>query len=255
MQTTAHKHPVVLAIILTVIPVVFLSIAGVAIVITNADENKATVLQAIAVALSAFAGFILVKALKHKFEELGFCGPEKGSIKTALYFIPMIAVEVAQIIAQPITRIDGSRVIILLIFTLFVGLNEELYFRGLILRVLTQIGLKKAVIISSILFGVGHAASALAGFSPQYVVLQILFAFLFGFVATEFVLITKSILPMILWHFIHDFIGYIVGDVGSALDNKAMIVLAVQVVVLLATAVICWKRATMRAETNSTIQF
>ena len=243
MQTKQYKRPIILAIILTMNPIVFMSIAGAAIVITNTDENKSVVLQAIAVTLSIVTGFILVQVLKCKFHEIGFRSLKKDSIKSVLYFIPFIAIEAVSFIAEPITSVSRGRVVILLIFTLLVGLNEELYYRGMLMRVLSQLGVKKAIIISSVLFGLGHAASALGGYAPQYVVLQILFAFLFGFVSAEFLVITKSVWPLIIWHFIHDFIGYLIGDVGETISGISMISLAVQTVILLVTALLYWKKA------------
>ena len=245
MKSTTHKHPIIISIILALLPIVFLSIAGAAIVISNADDNKAIVIQAIAVAVSVIVGLILAKTpiCRYSFSEIGFRPLAKGSVRKVYFFIPMIAIELAQIVMQPVFQMSGFRFIILFVFTLLVGLNEELYYRGLLINVLKQLGAKKAIIIASVLFGIGHAASALSGFSPQYVVLQVLFAFLFGFVAAEFMVITKSILPLIIWHFIHDLIGFIGGDVGETIATSALIILAIQSAILLVTAFLYWKKA------------
>ncbi|GHV40850.1 hypothetical protein FACS189490_06700 [Clostridia bacterium] len=244
MQTKTRKHPVVLSIMLALIPVVFMSAAGTAIAITEAGDEKSMIFQGVAAGLSALAGLLLVKVLKHTYSEVGFSTLRKGSFRAVLFCIPFIAVEAAAIVATPINAMNGGRLVITLVFTLLVGVNEELFFRGLMLRALQQIGAKKAIIISSVIFGIGHAATALSGASPQYVVLQILFAFLFGFVAAEFTVITKSILPMIAWHFIHDFIGFIVGGVGDAVEGRDFIILIVQTAILLVTAVLYWRKST-----------
>lgn len=248
MQTKTRKHPVILSILLALIPVVFMSAAGTAIAITEAGDEKSLILQGVAAGLSALVGLLLVKVLKHPYSEVGFSPLRRGSFKSVLFCIPFIAVEVATIVSTPIGTMNGGRLAIIIVFTLLVGLNEELFFRGLMLRVLQQIGVKKAIIISSVIFGVGHASTALSGASPQYVVLQILFAFLFGFVAAEFAVITKSILPMIAWHFIHDLIGFIVDGVGDVVEGKDFIILIVQTVILLVTAVLYWRKSTAQAE-------
>lgn len=68
----------------------------------------------------------------------------------------------------------------LVLFTVAVGFNEELYFRGLSFSFLSRIGRKQAVIGSAVVFGVLHAANALSGTNPLEVLLQIAFAFLAG---------------------------------------------------------------------------
>ncbi|GHU72768.1 hypothetical protein AGMMS49992_09430 [Clostridia bacterium] len=248
MQTKTRKHPVILSILLALIPVVFMSAAGTAIAITEASDENSLIFQGIAAGLSALVGLLLVKALKHPYSEVGFSPLRRGSFKTVLFCIPFIAIEMASIVLMPTNILNGTRLAIIIVFTLLVGLNEELFFRGLMLRVLQQIGVKKAIIISSVIFGAGHAATALSGVSPQYVVLQIVFAFLFGFVAAEFAMITKSILPMIAWHFVHDLIGFIVGGVGEVVEGKDFIILIVQTIILLATAILYWRKSTAQAE-------
>ncbi|GHU08362.1 hypothetical protein FACS1894151_04150 [Spirochaetia bacterium] len=242
MQSKTYKHPVLLSILLALIPIVCMSAAGTAIAITEADGEKATIIQTIAVALSAIIGVFLVKAIKCTYSDVGFCTLKSGSARAALFYIPMIAVELVQIVTTPIGALNVQSVIIFFIFTLLVGLNEELYFRGLILRVLGQIGIPKAIIISSVIFGAGHAATALSGASLQYVILQIIFAFLFGFVAAEAVVITGSLLPLIAWHFIHDFWGYLAGGIGDTVDGTAMVVLVIQIVILIITAILYWRK-------------
>jgi membrane protease YdiL (CAAX protease family) len=225
------------------IPIICMTAAGAALAITSASEEKSLIIQAIAVAISSIAGLFIVKALNISYRDVGFCPLKSGSVRDALFLIPMVAVEAAQIALGPISVKDGRLFSVAVIFTLLVGLNEELYFRGLILQALRQIGTAKAIVISSAIFGVGHAATALSGASPQYVAAQIIFAFLFGFAAAEFKVITGSILPLIAWHFMHDLFGVIDGGIGDAVEGTAIIVLVAQIAILIAAAIIYWKKS------------
>jgi membrane protease YdiL (CAAX protease family) len=99
-------------------------------------------------------------------------------------------------------------------------------------------GTKNAIIGTSILFGVLHLANAFNGKDLFYVILQIIFAFLVGFVLAEIVSITKSLWVAIIWHASHDYISSITGDL---LNTKELIILAVQVAVLIIYAFILWK--------------
>lgn len=155
MQARTRKHFVILSILLALIPVIFMSAAGTAIAITEAGDEKALIFQAIATGLSAFVGFLLVKVLKQQYSEVGFSPPRRGSFSTVLFCIPFIAVEAVPIVTTPISALNGRWLAILIAFTLLVGLNEELFFRGLILRVLQQVGVRKAIIISTVIFSIG----------------------------------------------------------------------------------------------------
>ncbi|MCW07411.1 CPBP family intramembrane metalloprotease [Listeria monocytogenes] len=72
--------------------------------------------------------------------------------------------------------------VVLLFFTLFVGISEEVFFRGLILSKLKSENMNSAIMISSALFAVLHLTNLAGGVSIEYAILQLLFAFIFGIV-------------------------------------------------------------------------
>jgi membrane protease YdiL (CAAX protease family) len=96
-----------------------------------------------------------------------------------------------------------------LLFTISVGIAEELYFRGIILRLLGKsFGALPVVFISLLIFGAGHASGAFVESSTVMVLLTIINAFLFGWVAAETALITKNIIPLMVFHCLFDFFTY-----------------------------------------------
>ncbi|WP_207650765.1 CPBP family intramembrane glutamic endopeptidase [Sporobacter termitidis] len=96
-----------------------------------------------------------------------------------------------------------------LLFTLGVGIAEELYFRGIILRLLRRnFSALGAVFLSALIFGGGHASGAFVESNPVMVLLSILNAFLFGWVAAEIALMTKNIIPLMIFHCLFDFFTY-----------------------------------------------
>lgn len=101
-------------------------------------------------------------------------------------------------------------------------------------------GNKKAIIGTSILFGVLHLANAFNGKDTLYLILQLIFAFLVGFVLVIIVNITKSLWAVIIWHAAHDYIASITNDV---LNSTGLIVLAIQVGILLLYGLYLWKQA------------
>ena len=111
---------------------------------------------------------------------------------------------------------------------------------GLSLKAMQTQGRKKAIIWSAVVFGVLHLVNALSGKSTLYLVLQMFFAFLVGFVLAEIVSITKSLWFVIIWHAAHDFISSTTSD---ALDTKALIILGIQVGILLVYAILIWRKS------------
>jgi membrane protease YdiL (CAAX protease family) len=232
------KHPIILSILMALVPVALLTAAGVVIVVTSADDAEAVIIDSIAVLFSIAIGFISIKKLNFNLTQLGFRRVNAGGIRRAYGFIPIICAELIAIVAMPITLKSGTVIVLYIAFTCFVGINEELYFRGLIFSVLRRIGDKKAILISALIFACGHAATALSGANPAYVSAQIAFAFLFGVVTTEILLLSGSIIPIMVWHFLHDLICYIT---GNRFDSRALVILAAQIAILVVFALIYWR--------------
>lgn len=89
---------------------------------------------------------------------------------------------------------------------LFVGIAEELFFRGIIPVVLGRAFGESGVIFwSTVLFALAHAASALSGTSPLIILLTIVNAALFGWMAMEFRRLYGNIIPLMAIHFLFDF--------------------------------------------------
>lgn len=98
---------------------------------------------------------------------------------------------------------------------------------------------RTAIVGSAVIFGVLHLANLFGGASPLYAALQLAFAALFGLVAALVVSHTRSLWPVIAWHVAHDAITYVGGDDLNALTLS---VLAVECAVLVAYAVVLWRR-------------
>jgi membrane protease YdiL (CAAX protease family) len=90
-----------------------------------------------------------------------------------------------------------------------VGFVEEVMFRGLMLNALKVRGLWKAAIITALLFGLTHALNVLAGKSLVEDVAQIYYAVGIGFAFAALVLHTGILWPLVLAHWLIDFINFI----------------------------------------------
>ena len=237
------KHLVRNTVLATVTVLLFYFAQGAAVVMGQLEGMKAIATQAAIIwscALLAIA-FFLIK--DHSVKGLGFRKPENGMAVRFLYYIPLIIVALAAFSGG--IMFDNSELFIPnLIFTLGIGLTEELYFRGIICNMWKDTE-TKAIIISSVLFGLSHLLNVMGGAGLAETLLQMAFAFTYGVVMAFVILRTKSIWPCILLHAFHDFCGFITNEGDMKLS---IIVGTIQFVVLLAYCIYLMVR--LRRENN-----
>jgi membrane protease YdiL (CAAX protease family) len=97
----------------------------------------------------------------------------------------------------------------ILAITLMVGFVEEAVFRGLMLSALKAHGPWKAAIITALLFGLTHALNVLTGKSMVEDAAQIFYAVAIGFAYAALVLHKGILWPLVLAHFLIDFVNFI----------------------------------------------
>lgn len=91
--------------------------------------------------------------------------------------------------------------------SIFVGIMEELIFRGFLCRFIEEKSHEnRAIMISSLIFGVFHLVN-IGSYPYLYVLLQVLYAFAIGIVFATVFYKTKSILSCIIVHSIVDILG------------------------------------------------
>lgn len=221
------------ALLMLIFPVVSSVIIQIA-EITN--ETSALLIQAGAFGIATLLGLFLMKRRKNKIHER-----TERDISKVLWFTPLIMIEIIPLFLGFRSDLTITYVITLVIFTVFVGLSEEIFFRGLVLNTLKENGVKYGIIVSSVMFGILHLSNIAGGVSIEYAILQVLFAFLFGLVAAQLAVITKSLIPIIIWHFSHDFIAFITGD-AMILTTPALVILGIQCIILIVYCIYLWKR-------------
>jgi len=241
-MTFTQKHPYWAAILLALLCTIFTALGTVIPQITALEEVPTLWVMAVAVAVSAGIGLFIMAKSRFSVSEYGFNKRFRKTAGKVWFYIPLIIIELIPIIVSGFSKdIAPSLYIAVAFFTIAVGFNEEIYFRGLALKFLSEKGIKKAIVWSSIIFGFLHIANAFNGRNLQYIVLQISFAFVVGFVLAEIVSITESIWVVIIWHTAHDFIAMTM-TTQDTLDTTALVILAAQTIILLVYAVALWKK-------------
>lgn len=90
--------------------------------------------------------------------------------------------------------------------TLLVGFAEEMMFRGIFLHALLEkMNSRKAILYSALAFSLLHAVNILAGLPFEGMLVQLVLAFVAGFYLASVMVKIKSILPLIIWHWLWDF--------------------------------------------------
>ncbi|GIO36635.1 hypothetical protein J41TS12_14960 [Paenibacillus antibioticophila] len=229
------KNPYWPAIGVAVLCTFFTALGSAIAEMTEAEEAAAYLIMAGGVAVSALLGLLIMKRSGNVMKQYGFRLPDRNGIGHVWMYVPLFLLELVPVLIygfhfnkQPVVYM------VLLLFTLLVGLNEELYFRGLVVGYLNRVSTRTAIIGSSVIFGALHAVTALNGKNLGLVLLQVGFAFLAGLVLVQIVVLTKSLWPGILWHIVHNFLSFSTEDV---FDEKAILVVSVQVILLLVYAI------------------
>lgn len=148
---------------------------------------------------------------------IGFARFDFERCKRALYFLPLLLIFVPAALkgfyAESVGYVLGN-----LFLYLLVGVSEEIYFRGVIPNILKkEFSTGAVVLLSVVIFGIGHIAAAFSGISGLEIALTVLNAFIFGWLAMEMTLISGNIIPAALVHFLFDFETKVVAMDGESL--------------------------------------
>lgn len=199
---------VVLSILWAVIVIAFPVSSGIIVVVSKANAINSRLIQAVFMCLSMAVPFLYCKLNNIHLKEIMVKGLDKNGVKTCLYYIPLIIVLLPMII-NGVNLSDMHYALAVLLFTLSVGIAEELYFRGVILKLLNEnFSALPVVFISTLIFGIGHVSSAFVESSTVIVFLTVINALIFGWLTAEIALITKNIIPLMIFHCLFDFFTY-----------------------------------------------
>lgn len=188
-----------------VIILLFPVLSGILSAVLSLDTVKTLFLQGIFMAASLVIPAAFLFSGKWSWREIGFAPFNFHGCQMALYFVPLLAIFVPAAVQGFHIRSAGY-VFGNLFLYLFVGISEEVYFRGMIPNCLKAgFSTKGIVQASATIFAIGHIAAAFSGSGAFEIALSVWNALLFGWMAMEMTLLAANILPAILIHFLFDF--------------------------------------------------
>lgn len=209
-------------------------ISGALSVIFSLDTVITLFLQGTFMVMALIPPAIFVFSGKWHWSEIGFKKMNVRSCKRGFYFIPLlvifIPVAVKGFYVKSIGYVFGS-----LFLYLFVGISEEIYFRGIIPRYLKEeFSTKGILIVSTFIFAIGHIATAFTANNVFEIALTVLNALIFGWLAMEITIVSSNIIPAILLHFLFDF------ETKIAVMNGRELLMAESVRGTLMFIIACW---------------
>ncbi len=153
----------------------------------------------ILVALSAVLYFFVRN--NELTEKYGLCKPQISGAKMLFYF-PLIILLTANLWYGVVLNESPLETLLYVLSMFCVGFLEEMIFRGFLFNAMAKDGVKSAIIVSSITFGMGHIVNLVNGSGAELLsnLLQVIYAVAIGFTFVMIYYKTKSLLPCIIVH-------------------------------------------------------
>ena len=120
--------------------------------------------------------------------------------KKFLYFIPLIIIISMNLWTGININNHYIEIIFFIINMIFVGFLEEIIFRGFLFKMMEKENINKALIISSLTFGIGHILNLLNGAHLIPTLIQICYSTSIGYLFAIIFQKGKSLLPCIITH-------------------------------------------------------
>ena len=158
---------------------------------------------------AAMAGFLLFWLKRNRlFEKFGLFLP-RYRLALAWFFLPLALVAFFPLAFSPVLRHSAADTVLFIISMLCVGFLEEIIFRGFLFRALEKSSLTRAIIISSVTFGLGHIVNLFGSQDLPETIAQIVFAVAVGFALVVLFHKGGSLFPCIVFHSLNNALSVI----------------------------------------------
>lgn len=144
--------------------------------------------------------FVFVK--KHDLMEYYGLGKVKCKAREILYYIPLVVIATVNLWLGIRFKMDFVSSIVYFVGMVLTGIMEEMIFRGLLFKAMSRDNLRSAIIVTSLLFGIGHLVNLINGNSADLVatICQLFYAVAIGFLLVAVLYTGKSIIPCMITH-------------------------------------------------------
>ena len=171
-------------------------------------------------------------------KKYGLCSFD-GKARDYFYFIPLFVIGSCNLWNGVQLNCSPMETALYVLSMLCVGFIEELIFRGFLFKAMAKDGIKSAIIVSSVTFGLGHIVNLLNGAEFLPTLLQVIYATAIGFLFTILFHKGKCLWPCIITHSVVNSLS-VIGMEGTTTEKiiSAVILTAVS----LGYAVLIYKK-------------
>ncbi|MBD2471945.1 CPBP family intramembrane glutamic endopeptidase [Nostoc sp. FACHB-145] len=174
------------------------------------------------------------------WQEVGF---RKLKTKQLLWFVPLFAVLIAMWVlfwkgfaSVPFNAAQWRLFAVAGFTTFLVGVGEEVMYRGIVLHAfLTTQRVWWAMLVSAIGFSLLHSVNVFGGVALTNSPVQLIATFLFGCVFAALMLKLNNIWPLIIFHWLWDFVlfasGILSNGVGETVSVSSVIIIPIEIIV------------------------
>jgi membrane protease YdiL (CAAX protease family) len=125
--------------------------------------------------------------------------------------------------------------------TLLVGFGEEIMYRGIVLHAFLTTGrVRWAMLVSAIAFSLLHAVNFLGGYPLQAVPIQLLNTFQFGFFFAPLMLKLNNIVPLMIFHWLWDFVLFAAPLVGEQTFTSVSTIALINIPIEIIVGIVLW---------------
>lgn len=153
----------------------------------------------ILIAMSATLYFFVKK--NGLAEKYGLCKPRISAARM-LFYIPLLLLLTANLWYGIAMNMSPLETVLYVLSMFCVGFLEEMIFRGLLFQAMAKDGVRSAIIVSSVTFGIGHIVNLVNGSGAELLpnLLQVMYAVAVGFAFVMIYCKTRSLMPCIITH-------------------------------------------------------
>ena len=180
-----------------------------------------TVTLPIALALSVLL-FVFIKR-NNLTKEYGLCKSEV-SAKNMLFYIPLALMMIANLWQGISLQVSVTETVLYILTMFCVGFLEEVIFRGLLFKAMAENGIKSAIIVSSITFGMGHIINLFNGSGAELLpnILQVIYAAAAGFMFVMIFYRSGSLIPCIVAHGLFNALSVFSDESALTLEQRVI---------------------------------
>lgn len=211
--------------------------------ITYGEPEMMTVFWIVLLGLNLLNVFWVTRYFS--WQTIGFRSLDR---KQLLWFLPSIAVLIAMwvVCLSGISRTSLSAAqwqlfAVAGFTTLLVGIGEETMYRGILLHAfLTTDRVRWAMLVSAIGFSLLHAVNVFGGVPLLGVPMQLIMTFLFGFFFAPLMLKLNNIMPLIIFHWLWDFVLFAAPLAGEQAQASVSTIAFLNIPIEIIVGIVLW---------------